>query len=421
MIYSISVARILITFPGYLFPVFTEKYMKYPIPEHIIKAMILMKDYGLSPYLVGGCVRDHIMGRMPNDYDITVDASSQEIIEAFGKKGYETNLKGKQFGTVAICLPEGEIEITPHRTEGSYSDSRHPDSVCFVKDIRLDLVRRDFTVNALAMDCEYNIIDEFGGLEDIDKGIIKCVGDPYVRFGEDALRILRAIRFASRFGFEIEPETRRAMSSNKHSLKNISGERVRLELFGVFEAPYAHRLLCECKDVISEIICNFKADEFLLQACSDPIIKLFSCVYQNSFEDVCLICGKLKLRSEEANKIQTMHKLYCDILSRDGRKVLFDDIAKTALCEYKTEYVYSVFLFSGSANAILDDFIQNGIYETSKLCVSGGDIASGGLFPKNETSKILKRVLIAVACDKIRNTKEDIQAFLEDIRKNEFE
>ena len=395
--------------------------MKYPVPEHILLAMALMEDGGFSPYLVGGCVRDHIMGKVPNDYDITVDADPCEIYEIFSKKGYKAEQKGKQFGTVVVYSDGGEIEITPHRTEGSYSDSRHPDDVRFVKDIRQDLARRDFTVNALAMDSNFNIIDEFNGIEDMDKKIIRCIGDPYIRFGEDALRILRAMRFAARFGFDIDPCTKDAMIKQKDGLKNISAERIREELFGILNAPYAYKVLCESADVLTEIIRGFCPDEYLLYDGKDTISSLFSCIYKNSYDNFCLVCEKLKLRSEEYEALRTMHRLYNEILTRDGRKVLFDDKTKIALCEYKTEYICKVFAFSGSMCRNFFEYLESGIYTISKLAVSGGDIAGLGLFPKNETSKILKLILKHVACGEIENTKEAVTDYLVALSANKSE
>ena len=208
--------------------------MKYGIPQIVIKTSGALTNAGFEAYLVGGCVRDLLLHRKPKDWDITTNAEPQEIQKLFPKTVYEN-----KFGTVAIINEKTDdetlkvIEITPYRVEAKYSDKRHPDKVCFTKNIEDDLKRRDFTINALALRVENGkvgeIIDLFGGKEDLKKKIIRAVGNPKERFNEDALRILRAIRLATELEFSVSPETQEAIKEQARNLEKIAKERVRDE------------------------------------------------------------------------------------------------------------------------------------------------------------------------------------------------
>ena len=178
----------------------------------------IIESNGFVAYCVGGCVRDAIRGVSPHDFDITTSALPDEVIALFESHGCRVVETGILHGTVSVLFDDKEFEITTMRREGSYADNRHPDSVEFVQDIYLDLERRDFAMNAVAYSfSEKRIIDPFGGVKDIDEQVIKCVNDPHVRFDEDALRILRALRFASTLGYSIDQDTLIAMRAKKHS------------------------------------------------------------------------------------------------------------------------------------------------------------------------------------------------------------
>ena len=168
-----------------------------------------LEEGGYDAYIVGGCVRDMLMKRQFHDYDITTSASPEQVTELFGDK--KVIPTGIQHGTVTVISGGIPFEITTFRVDGEYSDSRRPDKVIYTSDLREDLARRDFTMNAIAMDLRGDIYDPFSGEEDIRRGVIRCVGDPEKRFTEDALRILRAVRFASQLGFSIESKTSEAL------------------------------------------------------------------------------------------------------------------------------------------------------------------------------------------------------------------
>ena len=229
-----------------------SKKQSMPLPQNIASAMLRLEQAGFACYAVGGCVRDWLLGKQPHDYDLCTAAAPEQTMQVFaGEKIIETGLK---HGTVTVLLQGEPIEITTFRTEGNYSDGRRPDSVAFVSDIVQDLARRDFTVNAMAWSPVHGLCDPFGGQEDLHSGIIRCVGDPYERLSEDALRILRALRFAAVLGFSIEPDTARALHELKTQMCHVSSERVTAELLRLLSGRTAGTVLMEYADVITEIL-----------------------------------------------------------------------------------------------------------------------------------------------------------------------
>lgn len=222
------------------------------IPSYINDIINKLNDSEYSAFLVGGCVRDSIIGRKTNDYDIATNATPTEMLEIF--KNYTTTTCGIKHGTVCVIIDKKFIEITTFRKEIGYDDNRHPDKVIFANTIEEDLARRDFTINALAYNKETGIIDIFDGEKDITKGVIKCVGNPEERFSEDSLRILRCIRFASQLGFSIEEETENAMLKCKDKLKFLSKERILAELEKTLLGDYVVDTLLKHKEILFEII-----------------------------------------------------------------------------------------------------------------------------------------------------------------------
>ena len=201
--------------------------MNINIPEYVKEVLKRLHDGGYEAYVVGGCVRDSILGLMPDDWDVCTEAEPDEMKDCFiGLRSVDT---GIQHGTVTAVSEGRPVEVTTYRIDGAYSDGRHPDAVTFTRSLREDLARRDFTINAMAYDPGEGLIDPFGGSEDLKRGLIRCVGDPNTRFSEDALRILRALRFSSKLGFRIEPETGRAVREMAETVKLVARERVGAE------------------------------------------------------------------------------------------------------------------------------------------------------------------------------------------------
>ena len=210
-------------------------------PAGVGQALAVLEAAGWESWVVGGCVRDALLGRTPHDWDVTTAAPPEAVMAAFaGQRVLETGLK---HGTVTLLTGDGPVEITTFRADGDYGDGRHPDSVAFVTDLHEDLKRRDFTVNAMAWSPTRGLRDDFGGCRDLAERIIRCVGDPEERFTEDALRILRALRFAARYGFAVEEDTARALRELRERLKLVSMERIFAELKGILIAPGAGEIL----------------------------------------------------------------------------------------------------------------------------------------------------------------------------------
>ncbi len=201
-------------------------YIKIKLPKKVSGIIATLQRHGFEAYVVGGCVRDSLLGRIPGDWDITTSAMPEETKALFGR----TVDTGIQHGTVTVLAGGEGFEVTTYRIDGKYEDSRHPKEVTFTRSLKEDLLRRDFTINAMAYNEENGIVDLFGGMDDLNRGIIRCVGNAIERFSEDALRILRGIRFAAQLGFSIEEETRCGMKHLAHSLQNISAERIQVEL-----------------------------------------------------------------------------------------------------------------------------------------------------------------------------------------------
>lgn len=230
--------------------------MVIKIPPQVNRAMEILQYNGHTAYVVGGAVRDALMGKSPHDWDITTSALPEETLEAFAE--FRTIETGLKHGTVTVIVDGTSLEITTYRIETGYSDNRHPDKVDFTDKVEDDLSRRDFTVNAIAYSPSAGFADPFDGRSDIEKGIVRCVGEADKRFGEDALRILRALRFSSVLGFEIDSETSESIHCNYPLLKNISVERIFTELSKLLCGKDAGRILREYEDVIFFILPELK-------------------------------------------------------------------------------------------------------------------------------------------------------------------
>ncbi len=230
------------------------------IPSNITRILDMLENAGYEAYIVGGCVRDSLMGIPPHDYDITTCALPQETERVFaGMKLIETGLK---HGTVTV-LSDGEpVEITTYRVDGEYLDSRRPDAVTFTRSLGEDIARRDFTMNGIAYSPLRGMYDEFGGAEDIRRGIIRCIGEPEKRFREDALRIMRGMRFSAALGFKTEESTAAAMLDNCGLLRNISAERIFSELSGLLtgrqSAHNIRRVLTQFREILAAVIPEFR-------------------------------------------------------------------------------------------------------------------------------------------------------------------
>lgn len=226
--------------------------MTMDMPKNVDIAINLLQSAGFEAYAVGGCVRDSLLGKTPNDWDITTSAKPEDMKSVFAD--FHCIDTGIKHGTVTVVIDGEPLEITTFRLDGEYEDNRHPKSVTFTSNLGADLGRRDFTVNAMAYSKMTGTVDLFGGQNDLKNKIIRCVGDPDRRFNEDALRILRALRFASALDFEIEEKTAQSLLKNRALLGNISEERIAKELLKLVCGKGAKRILTDFAPVLFEIL-----------------------------------------------------------------------------------------------------------------------------------------------------------------------
>lgn len=226
------------------------------IPSNARKIIAGLQENGYEAYAVGGCVRDSLLGKQPDDWDICTNALPEQTIACFPE--YTIIETGLQHGTVTVIIERQPFEVTTFRQDGAYTDHRRPDSVHFVSSLRDDLSRRDFSINAMAYSPDEGLVDYFGGMHDLNEGTIRCVGEPDRRFNEDALRIMRALRFASVFQFEIEKETADSIHANCGTLEKIAAERLQIELLKLLKGPGAADMLENYPDVFQVFIPELK-------------------------------------------------------------------------------------------------------------------------------------------------------------------
>ena len=230
--------------------------MKIVLPKNVKKIIDILNKNNFEAFIVGGCVRDSIIGLIPHDWDICTNAKPEEIKKCFAN--FNTFDSGIKHGTISIVIDSEVYEVTTYRIDGTYSDNRRPDSITFTSDIAKDLARRDFTINAIAYNEQCGLIDPYGGREDLSDKIIRCVGSPDFRFNEDALRIIRALRFASVYDFVIENETSKSICKNADLLKNIAVERISVEFNKLLCGNGAEEILNNYSDVIAVFIPEIK-------------------------------------------------------------------------------------------------------------------------------------------------------------------
>lgn len=228
--------------------------MRIQIPSHVEYIIGKLNQNGYEAFAVGGCVRDTLLGRTPGDWDITTSARPEQV-KALFRRTIDT---GIQHGTVTVMLERTGYEVTTYRIDGEYEDGRHPRQVEFTSDLLEDLKRRDFTINAMAYSHETGIVDAFGGMEDLEKRVIRCVGEPMERFEEDALRILRAIRFSAQLDFSIEEKTREAITRIAPNLAKVSRERVQMELTKLLCSDHPEQI----RQVYETGISRYVSEEF---------------------------------------------------------------------------------------------------------------------------------------------------------------
>ncbi len=385
------------------------------IPKEIEKIINTFEEKGFKAYIVGGCVRDLLLSKRPNDYDITTNALPHQIKEIFPKT-IDTGIK---HGTITILTETGEmIEATTFRTEGKYEDMRRPDSVEFVTDIKEDLARRDFTVNAMAYNKTEGIIDCFGGKNDLKKQILRAVGDPYKRFSEDALRIIRLVRFASTLNFKIHRKTKKAAFELAKNLGKISAERVYTELIKTLNGNNLKPLEVLIKSGGLE---NFGIEY------KKPIVKITRLPHNSDLRFFALLklCECNIPLAAEKLKVSNKLKNYCT----DCESILWlskkskDSDIKYALslcniniledvCSYKTHISNcNIMNICDRAKQIIKSAEP---YKISHLAISGNDLLKNGINGE-EIGKKLNKLCNIVRQNPSLNTKEKLLEIIKDI------
>ncbi|MGI6608347.1 MAG: CCA tRNA nucleotidyltransferase [Erysipelotrichaceae bacterium] len=397
--------------------------MIYLINEKVDYIIRKLNDHGFEANIVGGCVRDILLMHHPSDIDINTDATPSQVTEVF--KDHKIFKTGLKHGTVSLLLDGESFEITTYRIDGKYSDYRHPETVEFSSDIKNDLSRRDFTINALAYNSKDGLIDFYNGYDDLNNKIIRCVGNPYTRFKEDALRILRAIRFASTLGFRIEEETQKAIFETKDLLLNISVERIYIELIKILTGKYVSEALLPYKEIIEIIIPEYKdvarykyveSLNYLSREKEDKSIILT--LFILPLENYKNILTRLKVDNKTFNEVSFLIDHYYYFIEADKTATRFnlkemgqEMFIKLLKVQYFSEHIdKSYYNLCISAFEYID---ENKLpYQLKDLAVDGNDISKFG-FKGKEIAVQLDKILSLIIKNKLNNTKDNIYKYLE--------
>jgi len=394
------------------------------IPQEVMIICDTIRNNGFEAYLVGGCVRDWLLNKEPNDWDIATSAKPDRIQKLFKK----TIPSGIIYGTITVVIGDFQCEVTSFRGDSNYSDGRRPDEVIFVENIEEDLKRRDFTINSLAFQPEHNkndikIIDLFGGQEDLNNKIIKAVGDPNERLREDALRMLRACRFASQLGFSIEEKTLKAIKDNHELLKNVSQERIYIELKKILlsEKP-SIGLRYAFKTGLMNVIFEDNVDdwhEFMFEAI-DLLPKDFclrSAILFNVKEHIIKQVDLLKRLKYSAKEIKKIHHLTKNYNKYREYLPMFDDYEiRMIMVNIGKEYFNDVFeILLANENASLSYFsrkckeVSISAYSIKDLAINGDDLQKElKLSPGPEIKKLLDYLFQKVTENPEFNNKEKL-------------
>ena len=446
-------------------------FLKIQLPENVQLILDTLKQNGYIGYIVGGCVRDSLIGITPQDWDICTDALPEKIKECFSD--FNTFDAGIKHGTISVVIDSNVYEVTTFRIDGEYSDNRHPDKVTFTDDITKDLSRRDFTINSIAYNDESGIIDPFNGIADLKANILRCVGNPDNRFNEDALRILRALRFASVYQLKIDDLTAIAVIKNKNLLKNIASERIQVELNKLLCGNGAEEILNNYREVfavfIPELSCMFNFNQnnkhhnrllwehttasvanvnnslvlkmtMLLHDLGKPdccttdskgvshfyghqevsvkkaadIFKRLR--YSTAFADTCMLLIRYHDDRFDGNKKHIKRVL--QKIGVDNMRLLFNvqyaDIM--AQSDYNRQNKFN--LLESSINSFEEILQDEACFSLKKLAINGNDLIQIGVEKGKKIGEILNVLLDLVIDDKLENEKSILLNKAESIIKN---
>lgn len=430
-----------------------------------------MSEFGYEAWVVGGCIRDAVLGREVSDFDITTSALPEQIIEACENAGAKTYQTGIKHGTISVVFPDIDesetIEVTTYRTDGKYEDSRHPEKVEFVKSIDEDLKRRDFTMNAICYNPHTGIYDPLDGMSDIENKTIKAIGDAKKRFSEDALRILRATRFASQLGFSINSDTYKYMKICKSKLLDISAERITHELDLMLRGEYVHDAIMQCHDVFDCVIPEISACAGFLQHTKYHAYDVLEHIayvtqyvkntqtlrwaallhdigkpstlfldeqgqghfYGHAITSHMLaksVLSRMKLSAKTKNDILTLIERHNDtllptkksinktLLKMDGNVSLFRDLLELKRADslgHAPNYTQQVHIYDEIEKLLFEMIASGAIFREKQLKIDGNDLIEAGFEQGAKIKDIKHKLLLAVMNEQVSNEKENLIQF----------
>ncbi len=395
------------------------------IPQAVEKIINTLETAGFEAYAVGGCVRDTLLGREPEDWDITTSARPEQVKKLF-RRTVDT---GIQHGTVTVLEDHRGYEVTTYRIDGEYEDGRHPKNVEFTASLTEDLKRRDFTINAMAYSKKTGIVDEFGGMQDLEKGIIRCVGEARERFTEDALRILRAIRFSAQLGFSIEEQTLEAVRQIAPNLVHVSKERIQVELTKLLKSPHPERMSLVFDTGIAPYVSAHFADAGRpedgtaggrrLSAGFSPEKYVRWAAFLRTMDEkgAVQVLKELKLDNDTISRVRLLVENWKEELAADRYQVrkamsrmsgeMFD-----CLLEFRREAGTDSPEKTAVLQAIAEEIRRAGDCVSLKdLAVTGNDLIAAGMKPGREIGLRLEEMLEDVLRHPEHNTKEYLLRF----------
>lgn len=389
------------------------------LPRDVEYIIDKIESCGYFADVVGGPVRDFLLGKTPSDYDITTNAMPDKVKEIF--KDERTVDTGLKHGTVTLVLRGECYEITTYRVDGEYLDSRHPESVFFTDSLTEDLARRDFTMNAVSYNPKRGISDPFSGREDIERALIRAVGEARLRFFEDALRILRGARFAATLGFSVEERTRAAMSETAHLLSRIAEERIYTEWKKLLSGEFAYFALSEFSDIISVFLPEINTERLPDKekfGNADFYTRQLSLFYLSKGESAASAfdAAARRLKTDRATR-ESGVALLSSVGKYDGgtaigRRIMLASLGDADLARRLLSLEELLGLADGEACAAAESELSLGVpYKISDLKIGGTELAALGYRGK-EIGDVLRRLLFAVMRFEVENTSEALTAFV---------
>lgn len=399
--------------------------MELKIPDRVKYILSRLESRGFEAYIVGGCVRDTLLGLEPNDWDICTSAHPDQVVETFYSD--EVLLTGIKHGTVTVVLDRVGYEITTFRNDGKYSDGRHPDYVSYSNSITEDLKRRDFTINSIAYNQKTGFIDLFGGIEDIKNKVVRCVGNPYDRFNEDFLRMLRAVRFSIKYGMTIDEKTEAAIWENKEKIKNVSFERIQNETIKALSLGYSYLLGSLIKVVVPIVENDTLMNLGILNVLGGGLYSKLSALFNFDKKIQSSTLKKLRFDNKTIKRVSNVSTMADDIYSMISYNTKSDTtILRVGLNidDSIIEEALSLVKYRSMLNRRFDIYdkaesLYSSIpkakklpYKICHLDIDGNDLKEFG-FNGERIGQELKTVLRRVILEELENNKDAITHYIQ--------